>query len=99
MPHAIGPRAMISLAIASAPEMEPYSEIVAFGYLERPVHLPRGGKVCADPHANHTQRRKRSGFKKHAPREQRPRRPQAQRRLPGIYQRASIRSQGKGSEG
>ena len=31
--------------MASAPETEPYSEIVAFGYLDRPVHFPRGGKV------------------------------------------------------
>ena len=30
----------LHLAIASAPEIVPYSEIVAFGYFEMPTHLP-----------------------------------------------------------
>jgi len=31
--------------MAVGPEIEPYSEMVAFGYLPSPTHLPCGGKV------------------------------------------------------
>ena len=31
--------------MAFLPEMEPYSEMVAFGYFFSPAHLPCGGKV------------------------------------------------------
>ena len=40
MPHEIGPRAKISFIMLLAPDSEPYSAMVAFGYESNATHLP-----------------------------------------------------------
>merc|ERR1711907_343999 len=45
MPHAIGPRAMISFCMLAAPETLPYSLMVAFGKVVMGPQKPDGGKV------------------------------------------------------